>query len=287
MKRLIFTIYVNIPDEELDNPGHYSFDGKFISTDKSRQTKNLLSTYKDRLIDRQREYANAIGAEYKVFERDDLYESFVDWFKDNAPQISQYDIICFYKHHLMLLFADQYDQICYFDLDIVPNTTDSVFDAFDLTNSFVVPDSNKEAEWGKTVAPRLYNTCIRNPATKYWNAHAMLAHQGYEPNQHVYNTGIMLASSNVIKKLDYFGKFQETLELMTFLKQDPNSMYPKNIQRVFNYDNETIFSYKLIDNGIESMLMGNQWHHVIDRDETDPNAKLYHVINKKFWLLLT
>jgi hypothetical protein len=187
----------------------------------------------------------------------------------------------------MRLLADSYDQVCYFDLDIIPNTTENVFEAFDLDNYFAVPDSNKEAEWGKVVHPKLYNTCIRNPATKYWNAHAMLADQGYNPDQPVYNTGIMVASSSTIKKLDYFGDFEKILELMTFLKNDPDSMYPNNIQRVFNYDNETIFSYKLIVNDVQSTLMGNQWHHAIDRHVLDPNAKLYHVINKKFWLLLT
>lgn len=286
MRRIIFTIYVDIPDNELDNPGSYTNTGKFIPTDKSKKTKDLLATYKEKLIASQHQYADCIDVDYKVFEWDDRYSKFVQWFKDNAPQISHYDIICFYKHHLMLELSKTYDQICYFDLDIVPNTQQSVFEAFDLTDSFVVPDSNNEAAWGKKISPRLYNSCIRNPATKYWNAHAMLAEQGFEPDQHVYNTGIMLASKEIVQQLDYFGEFDKILELMTFLKYDENSMYPKNIQRVFNYDNETIFSYKLIVNNVKSTLMGNQWHHVIDRDEVDPSAKLYHVINKKFWLLL-
>lgn len=284
MKRIIFTIYIDIPKEQLDNPGHYTDQGDFVSTDKSEVTKNLLAEYKDRLIAAQSEYAANIGVDYKVFERDEQYESFVNWFKINAPQISQYDVICFYKHHIMYLLSAEYKEVCYFDLDILPNTTDNIFEAFDLSNWFVVPDSNKEAARGKNISPKQYTMCIRNPATKYWNAHAMLAEDGYEPEQHVYNTGIMLASSSIIQKLNYFGYFHKTLSLMTFLKNDPNSMYPKNIQRVFNYDNETIFSYKLVANEVEPHLMGDKWHSCVDKGDIDPAAKLYHIINKKFWL---
>lgn len=284
MKRVIFTIYINIPDDQLDNPGHYSPDGVLQNTDKSKKTKDALTKYKDHLIAKQQQYANSIGVDYKVFEWDQTYTDFIEHFKTNYKQISHYDIICFYKHHLMLLLAEQYDQICYFDLDVIPNTTENVFEAFDLDTTFAVPDSNKEAVWGKTVHPKYYNTCIRNPATKYWNAHAMLSEEGYEPDQHVYNTGIMVASKEIIKKLDYFGDFNNTMNLMTQLKNDPHSMYPKNIQRVFNYDNETIFSYKLIVNDVATTLMGNSWHHCVDKIPHDPTAKIYHVINKKFWL---
>jgi hypothetical protein len=110
----------------------------------------------------------------------------------------------------------------------------------------------------------------------------MLWEEGFEPDQHVYNTGIMIASSEIIKKLDYFGEFQSTINLMTYLKNQTPSMYPKNIQRVFNYDNETIFSYKLISNNVQSTLLGDMWHHAVDKIPHDPAAKMYHVINKKF-----
>ena len=282
MKRIIFTIYINIPDEELDNPAHYSAEGVQQVTDKSKKTKDQLTKYKDQLINRQQQYADILGVEYRVHQWDQTYTDFVEHFKKNYPQISHYDIICFYKHHIMLLLAEQYDQVCYFDLDIIPNTDESIFEVFDITNTFAVPDSNKEAEWGKTVHAKYYNTCIRNPSTKYWNAHAMLWEEGFEPDQHVYNTGIMIASSEIIKKLDYFGGFNDTIDLMTRLKNDPISMYPKNIQRVFNYDNETIFSYKLISNEVQSTLLSDMWHHAVDKVPHDPAAKMYHVINKKF-----
>ena len=177
--------------------------------------------------------------------------------------------------------SKEYDNICYLDLDVIPNTSDNIFTCFD-TNAFAVPDSNQEAHWGKTVESKYYNTCIRNPATKYWNAHAMLNEIGLDPDQNVYNTGIMIASKDTIRKLDYFGDFDKTLELMTHVKTDPSSMYPKNIQRVFNYDNETVFSYKLMSNDVKVQLLDKKWHFPIRDGLYEPGSKFYHVIDKDF-----
>lgn len=69
---------------------------------------------------------------------------------------------------------------------------------------------------------------------------------------------------------------------MTLVKHDTDSMYPKNIQRVFNYDNETVFSYMLIVNNVPVTLINKDWHHVIRTGEYDENAKVYHVIDKAF-----
>lgn len=281
MTNVLFTIFIDIPDDKIDNPGSYTPDGKLESTNKSLIAKHNFLQYKDRLINRQQEYATLIGCDYKVFGADDSYAQFASTFAINYPQISEYDIVNFYKHHLMLELSKQYDKVCYFDLDIIPNTTDNIFERFNF-NTFIVPDSNDEAFWGKTVELKYYNTCIRNPATKYWNAHAMLNEMGLEPDRDVYNTGIMIASKEVIKQLDYFGDFDQTLNLMTDVKTDRRSMYPKNIQRVFNYDNETVFSYKIAMNDVKTTLLDKRWHFPIKDGYYGPDAKFYHVIDKDF-----
>lgn len=281
MKRVIFTVYINIPDDKLDNPAPYSPDGVQQTTTKSKQTKDMLAKYKDQLIEGQRQYADTIGVEYKVFGWDDTYKSFVEYFNTRYPVISHYDIICFYKHYLMTLLSKDYDQICYLDLDVIPNTTDNIFESVDMTK-FVVPDSNKEAFWGKTVEPKYYNTCIRNPATKYWNAHAMLSEIDMDPDRDVYNTGIMVASRKNIEKLNYFGGLQSVLDLMTLVKTTPQSMYPKNIQRVFNYDNETAFCFIAAVNELPVHILDTEWHCVLKDGMAAPPAKMYHVIDKYF-----
>ena len=281
MKNVIFTIFVDIPDNKIDNPAGYSEDGQLLTSQKSVITKYSFAKYKDRLIAAQQAYANLIGADYIVYDGDDAYNKFQTFFAEKYPQISEYDIINFYKHHLMFQLAKLYDNICYFDLDIIPNTSDNIFESFNL-QTFIVPDSNQEAEWGKNIESKYYNTCIRNPATKYWNAHAMLSETGIKPNQNVYNTGIMLASRDVINKLDYFGKFKQTLDLMTHVKHDKYSMYPKTIQRVFNYDNETVFSYKLASNNVPVTLLDKLWHFACSDGRYREDAKFYHVIDKSF-----
>ena len=47
--------------------------------------------------------------------------------KNRFTEISEYDIVNFYKHRVMRDMADQYEYVCYLDFDVVPNTTDCIF----------------------------------------------------------------------------------------------------------------------------------------------------------------
>ena len=290
MKKVVYSVFVDIPEDKLDNPGWFE-NGVQIQTDKSLQTKIALKKNYDAIVARHKEYANAIGADYHLYELDEEYTDFVDTFEKDYPEVSHYDIVNFYKHWTMLNMAAVYDAVCYLDFDVIPNTTDCIFAAHDIHNKFGCAHSNALAEWGKTVDPKNYNTCIRNPSTKYWNAHAMLLEEGYEPDNDVFNTGIMVASSEIIKKLGYFENFRENLDLMTELKTDEDSMYPYNIRRVFGYDNETLFSYLIHSKDIAIEYLNGYWHYIVDEKKKDskacdPNAKMYHCINKKMeWFL--
>lgn len=286
MKRIVFSIYIDIPDEQLDNPAGYDWKtGQQETTNKSHFVKQQLAIYRDRLIRAQQDYALLIGADYDLITHGDFsYDNFCSMFATHYRMISKYDVINFYKHWLMKEYAKEYDQICYLDFDVVPYTQQNIFEAFDPNNHFVVAEQNSDALWGKKCRPQDYTTCIRNPATKYWNTHAMLSEIGIFKEPDVFNTGIMLAGKEIINQLDYFGDFRGTIDLMSYLKYDPDSMYPQQIQRVFNYDNETVFSYKIIKNDVPVQYMGNLWHHRVseNRQVIDPEAKMVHVINKLF-----
>jgi len=284
MKSVIFSIYIKIPEEDLDNPGWYNEEGKLQDTDKSKQTKNYFAKYYDKLKQRQVDYARTLNVDYILHEYDNDYIKYVSYFKKNYPQISVYDIINFYKQELMKRYAHKYDEVCYLDFDVIPNTDESIFDVV-KHDEFGCADSNREAEWGKNVETKYYNTCIRNPSSKYWNCHAMLNEIGLDPDTDVFNTGIMVAASKMIKRLDYFGEFEEVLDLMSKVKYDKSSMYPHNIQRIFNYDNETVFAFKRVVNNIKIKYLGNDWHHKVQDEKWyvfNENAKMYHVINKRF-----
>ena len=284
MKSVIFSIYIKIPEEDLDNPGWYNEEGKLQDTDKSKQTKNYFAKYYDKLKQRQVDYARTLNVDYILHEYDNDYIKYVSYFKKNYPQISVYDIINFYKQELMKRYAHKYDEVCYLDFDVIPNTDESIFNVV-KHDEFGCADSNREAEWGKTVETKWYNTCIRNPSSKYWNCHAMLNEIGLDPDTDVFNTGIMVAASKMIKRLDYFGEFEEVLDLMSKVKYDKSSMYPHNIQRIFNYDNETVFAFKRVVNNIKIKYLDNDWHHKVQDEKWyvfNENAKMYHVINKRF-----
>lgn len=289
MAKVVFSIFIDIPEERLDNPGWYE-DGKLVTTDKSHQTKMSLLSNADLVTERQRQYANDIGADYILYQYDSTYKEFFDDIKNRFTEISEYDIVNFYKHSRMRALADEYDYVAYMDFDVVPNTTESIFDAHDVDNRFAVANSNRLAARGKSMKSANYNLCIRNPASKYWNTHAMLFEVGLECENDVFNTGIMAGSSEVIKRLDYFRDFDNTINLMTNIKHDEFSIYPKNIQRIFNYDNETVFSYYIKSRDVKVQYMDNLWHYIVDElisqpNQMNPKAKLYHFINKKMqWI---
>ena len=280
MKKVIFSIYVDIPEDKLDNPGWFKEDGTQINTDKSKEVKDKLRQFADQLDSNKKHYAQSIGADYILYQDDDRYTDFCEMFRTKYPQISEYDIINFYKHWMMKELAKDYDQVCYMDFDVICNTSEDIFEVHDR-NKFACAESNDQAAHGKTFIHN-YRHCIRNPATKYWNTHAMLSEEGHEPNTDVFNTGIMIASKHVLEQLGYFDNFVEVLELMTFLKNDPDTMYPKNIQRVFNYDNETVFAYKVVMNKVEIDYISEEWHACVMKGRELKGEKMYHMIGKEF-----
>ena len=68
MKSVIFSIYIQIPEEDLDNPGWYNEEGKLQDTDKSKQTKDYFAKYYDKLKQRQVDYARTLNVDYILHE---------------------------------------------------------------------------------------------------------------------------------------------------------------------------------------------------------------------------
>lgn len=287
MRDVVFSIYIDIPESKLDNPGYFLLDGTQVKSEKSHMVKTALKQYEQPLNKNKKDYADAIGADYILYGDDRQYYDFCKMFREKYSQISEYDIINFYKHWLMRELAEKYDRVCYLDYDVVVNTVDNIFDAHN-SKAFACAENNFQAEDGKKKAGTIYYIKdIRNPATKYWNCHAMLMEEGLDPDTDVFNTGIMVATSDVIRQLGYFDSFEDVLQLMSKVKYDSNSMYPANVQRVFNYDNETVFAYLRVINNIEIDYINDDWHcMVFDHLMPVGGAKMYHMISKQFGLLL-
>lgn len=277
MKKVIYSLYVDVPVKE-----HYgNSKNKHDTTVKAFKTVNAFRIHYDRLIECKKIYAEYCKADFKIFEHDKQYEIFEKNLLKDFPELTGYEVINFYKIHLLYVLSKEYDEILYLDFDVVPLTDESFFDVWDLSKGICVYNNNSHVIKDVTV-----DQSIRSPSAKYFNCHAMLLENGLNPKNDVINTGIIGARKEDILKLDFFGKFKDTIDLMTKLRKDTSGLYPQNIIDMFRYDNETIFSFKKELNKVSIQWLDNQWHYFFDKQNFIPeNVKLVHCICKDFDLV--
>ena len=290
MKRIIYSLYITIPKEELDWQPPYQ--GEKIP--KTEVTHNAFLKHYDWLKQRHVQYAKSIGVKYKLYECDEEFNNFKSWFQATYPQITTYNIVNFYKIHLLYELAKEYDEILYIDFDVVPVTKDNFFKVWDVTNKGVAIKNNDKSVKITDVQDLRYFREIftkkkkmlhsnRSPTAKFWNAKALLQLEGHSGINNVYNTGIIGISKGQCKKLDYWGDFDYVIEMMEELKTEQDGMWPASIQNLFGYDNETIWSFKAEINRVEKQWLDRSWHNFMDTIDTIPShAKFVHVINKHF-----
>jgi len=276
MNRVIYSLYVDVPADE-----HYGKSkNQHDTVDKASITVNAFKKHYKKLIDCKRHYANKIDADFIMFEQED-YQSFEKNFKSDFPELTGYEIINFYKIHLLYELSKKYDEILYLDFDVIPLTNESFFDVWDLSKGICVYSNNDKVEKKSTT-----NHSIRSPSAKYFNCHAMLLEEGLNPDNDVINTGIIGARKEDIQKLDFFGKFKDTIDMMTELRNDTSGLYPQNIIDMFRYDNETIFSFKREVNKVPIQWLDNKWHYFLDTQKFIPeDTKIVHAISKDFDLV--
>ena len=276
MSKVIYSLYVNVPADE-----HYGKSkNQHDTADKASITVNAFKKHYKKLIDCKKHYANIINADFIMFEQAQ-YQSFEKNFKSDFPDLTGYEIINFYKIHLLYELSKKYDEILYLDFDVIPLTNESFFNAWDLSKGICVYSNNDKVEKKSTT-----NHSIRSPSAKYFNCHAMLLEEGLNPDNDVINTGIICARKEDIIKLDFFGKFKDTIDLMTKLRKDTSGLYPQNIVDMFRYDNETIFSYKREVNNVDIQWLDNKWHYFLDTQKFIPeDTKIVHAISKDFDLV--
>jgi len=298
--KLIYSIYIEIPDERLDNPRGPSDD----PVNKSKRTQERLAEYKDSLYKNHLEYAHNHNATYIHFTRDERYETF----RSRFPNLSEYDVINLYKVYLLDYMTGLYDLVLYVDFDVVFVSDHDAFDYLKAEHHLCC-DSSTDEDVGVKLQNsnyfKVYDKDFRSPEAKYWNCHAMLSEEDVEPDNKVFNTGIMMASRKVMEKLDYFSDIDDVLNMMTELKED--SIYPPQIQKSFGYDNETIMSYKVKMNEVPVMRLSETWHlkhhksniksytegtkehkickHNLKTKIAENNTVMVHMISKNFGLV--
>ena len=218
-----------------------------------------------------------------MYEYDEQYKTFEQNFLKDFPMFTGYEVINFYKIHLLYELSKTYDEILYLDFDVIPFTKEhpreaSFFNNWDLSKGICVYNNNDKVNKSMNTSQS-----IRSPSAKYFNCHAMLHDQGFKPVNDVINTGIIGACKEDIIKLDFFGGFKDTIDLMTKLRESKPGIYTQNIIDMFRYDNETIFSYKKQINNVPIQWLDDKWHYFFDIQGYIPDdTKLVHCINKDF-----
>lgn len=288
MNRVIFSIYIDIPKEELDWQPPYRGE----TESKNDKAKREFALYFDWLTTRQREYAASIGVDYVLFEADDRWFDFKQQYQLKYPFLTTYNIVNFYKIHLMYLLAEKYDQILYLDLDAVPVTSENFFEAWNLNEAVAILKNDakvshsilrmKENAKIREMAGKPVHS-IRSPVAKYWNCYALLETEGHFPEAVAYNTGIVGISKKHLHQLNYFEHFDYTMQSMCDLKYDTNSMYPLWIQELFGWDNETVWAVKMATNNVPKQWLEETWHYFMDHQNYIPQkTNIVHIINKEF-----
>jgi hypothetical protein len=281
MKRIIFSLYIDIDKSELDYQAPYAWDTEQLP--KTEKTKLLFQEYYPWLKERHIDYSRALGVDYTLYENDEKWYEFKKYFNKTYPQVTAYNVVNFYKIHLLYELSKEYDEVLYLDFDVVPLNNDNFFEAWDLQNNGIAILQNNSHVLHKfsDVNNPSRISSVRSPTAKYWNCRAMLIESDMSGDNDVFNTGIIGATSKDIAKLDYWTNFHDIILLMDRLRND--AMWPNQMRDMFGYDNETIWSYKIKMNDVKIQWLDEKWHHFLERwDYIKPGCTLCHVINKKF-----
>ena len=281
MKRVIFSFYIDIPKEELD-----IFD-KELPIIKNKKalpinliTKNRLKKHYVRLLIQKQAYAKKLGYDFKLFEYGPDWILFEQKLKREHPYLTTYNIVNFYKLHLLYELAKQYDEVLYLDFDVVPMQNIDFFEHWDLTKGIAVLNNNDRVLVPENVTDS--STTIRSPTAKFYNAQAMLFEKGLSTKNDVINTGIIGANADHLNKLAYFKDFDKNLKLMTDLTKE-SDLHPPKLLKYFGWDNETLFAVKIKENNVPILWLDDKWHYFFSNQKHIPQKViLCHTINKDF-----
>ena len=292
MKRIIFSIYTEISDSNLEDNNAYHGD----NIPKSVRTKTQFQLHFDKLKECKEQYAKLCGAEFKIFSDNSEFKSKFGHHFDNFKK--DYDIMNFYKLYLFEQLANDYDEIVYLDFDVVPNTTKSPFEEWDMNKINVrAIDCNKKNIWNTGAlndhfrAARPFDDIVKdfdkhNMYCKMMAKRSMLMTQNIKGDEMLSNTGILGGNSNVIRQLKMFDDFAFKVNTLEQAKEE--QMFGPTLTDKFFLNNEILFSFNLEYNNIPWNNLSEDWHFMMLSGNMSPNkdnlndAKLIHVIDKKF-----
>ena len=300
MKRIIFSIYNEIPDNHLENNNPYSGD----TIPKSLRTKLEYKKHFKILKKVKEDYAEDCDSEFKLFlanpdPKNDLFNLFKEKFGYHfGMNRKDFDIMNFYKLFLFEEMARLYDEVVYLDFDVVPNTHYSIFRHLDFTkvNALAI-DSNRKNIWSigdlKEHDRNKKNFDIivskfdkQSMYCKMMAKRAMLMTQGITGTENIINTGILAGNSKAILDLKLFDDFVFKVDTLQQAKDE--QMFGKALSDKFFLNNEIFFTFHLEHRNISYNQLKPEWHFMLLSGHLAPNkediskAHLLHVIDKNF-----
>lgn len=253
MKRITFSIYNGNVDQNHKSTSDFKL--------------NQFRKYKDQLVQAQQEYAAKCNSDYVLIETDN----------------TNYNTINFQKILEMEKLANEYDEVLYLDLDVVPHTTFySIFNHCNTDTLCLHPLVRDLTRREMGVYLEFDNFDTQNVFCKTAAKKSMLLLDGILGNNNLYNTGVFLAGSEAIKRLEFESQLEELHSLLDEAKEE--SLYPEEITKNFYYNNEVYVSYLIEKNNLPHTDLGMQWNFILDGYQPDPSAAcfLLHHVNKEF-----
>ena len=281
MKKVIFSMYLDLPNDTLieDAP----LEGDTIS--KKIKGANNFRIHKNRLIAAHKEYAKKINCDYVLYDSMDDYINFektiLNLIPDGLPW-DRFDLMNFFKLSLLNQLAETYDEIVYIDLDLIPNTEESIFDILDLQNNkFVSFNYDKfigENETWKTLKEKYKDQNIyTHPVIKREGTNRIL---NLPDNKDIYYTFIIGITKEQTQKLNI-----NMMNDLPFLFGELKKLHEEDSW--FAVDNETYLIYKILKENIKihHVPYESNIHFVWskkDITQTIKDFKFIHVVSKDF-----
>lgn len=256
MKKIIFSIWSDLTSKHISAP-----DWK----------KESFRKFKNKLVEKQKEYAKYCGAKYFLFEAKTT--NYVD---------VQFDKILKFEE-----LTKEYDQVVYFDLDIIPITKKNIFEEFNF-NYPCVYDYNvdfKDEGWKAWLRHQYREKNIIDPMSRYSKLaakKAMLLIEDVVGNDNICNTAVVCGNQNAANLL----KFSERISYIdkALLKAKNDTVYPREYSEGWVRNNEVYFSFILEKYNIKFNSIGIQWNYILDEfiSEFTSGVHLIHQVNKDF-----
>lgn len=253
MKRIIFSIFNGNIDQDHNSTNNYKL--------------SQFNKYKPQLIECKEEYAKKCKSDFFLHEVD----------------ITNYDSLQFEKIIQFEKYADEYDEVLYLDFDVVPTSkARNIFDCID-TSKIAMHPLRRDLKHNK-LRNALNDGWIdgQNVFTKTCAKKAMLLLEGINGNDLLYNTGVTLGNSEIIKKIQFTQQIEYMNELLDEAKED--TLFPEQVSTKFFYNNEVYMSYLIERDNIPHIDLTENWNFIIDNVQSHPvsSGELLHYIKKEF-----